>query len=58
MDKTKEEKLKAELDIFDGNGPGGKMNYAYADGYYQNYLEDKYGRPIEELRKIVRSSNE
>lgn len=49
-------KLKEELDILDGNGPGGKMNYAYADNYYQAALQQKYGKNIEELRKEIKNA--
>jgi len=39
------------LDALEGKGPGGKMNYAYADGYFAKHLEKMYGMTVDELRR-------
>lgn len=44
---------KRELDIIQGFGPGGRGNYAYADGYFGVAMEAKFGRPMEEIRTWV-----
>ncbi len=35
--------------------PGGGMNHCFGDGYYALSLEEKWGAPIEELRRRVRA---
>jgi len=39
------------LDALEGKGAGGKLNYAYADGYFAKHLERMFGMPLERLRK-------
>lgn len=41
------------LDILHGHGPGGRMNYAYADGYYALSIEKKFGLSVDQLKRAV-----
>lgn len=50
---SRKEQIIADLDALKGRGPGGQLNHAYADGYFANSLERKYGKTIDELVKEV-----
>ena len=50
-------KLKDDLKRLDGKPPYNELsNSCWNDAYFAKSIEKEYGRPIEELRKIARSS--
>ena len=50
-------KLKDDLKCLDGKPPyDGPENISRNDAYFVKYMEHEYGKPLEELRKIARSS--
>jgi len=46
--------LKADLDKLNKPLIGGLFNLCYGDGYFQKSLEEKYGKNIIELEKILK----
>lgn len=47
------ERARKKLDTLDGKGPGGKLNFAYGDGYFAVSIKREFGMPVEDLRKEV-----
>jgi hypothetical protein len=47
--------LKKDLDKLNEPLVDGMMNMCYGDGYFQNSLEEKYGKSIIELEKMVKN---
>jgi hypothetical protein len=41
--------LDRDLRAFAGLGPGGTLNYGYADAYFWNYMKVKYNKTGAEL---------
>lgn len=40
--------LENDVKAFLGKGPGEKLNFAYADGYFLNSIKRKYGADVVE----------
>jgi len=47
------EELESDLSLLDNALIDGRLNLCYGDAYYAASLKQKYGLPVEELRKIL-----
>jgi hypothetical protein len=55
-DLTHAELMEARdmLNILNGKGAGGMLNYAAGDPYYAKSIERKFGMPVEELHRHLK----
>lgn len=54
LTRWRAKEAREDLKKLDGEGPGGKLNSAYGDGYFAVSLKKKYGvDSIDELRREV-----